>query len=188
VSLWAHARKPAVDALVLNSPWFDLMGTWLNREVVTHVLDRFGPLRPRLPLRGELPSAYVQSIHRDHHGEWDFNLDWKPLIGPPIYAGWLRAIRRGHADVHRGIEVGAPTLVMSSTRSFGATAYEERCQSCDVVIDVRHTAKWAHSLTRRHRVMIRRFEGGIHDLVLSRSPVREQVFDEMGTWLRTYVD
>jgi hypothetical protein len=53
------------------------------------------------------------------------------------------------------------------------------------VLDVTHMARWAPSLGR-HVTMVR-FDGGLHDLVLSAPPVREAVFSEVGRWIRTYV-
>src|SRR5690606_38009133 len=63
-SLWAHSlrRKVAVDALVLNSPWFDLAAPWFDREVATRVLDVVGPLGPTYVLDAA-PSTYAQRLH-----------------------------------------------------------------------------------------------------------------------------
>ncbi|MFB8365620.1 hypothetical protein ACFC4L_19970, partial [Streptomyces sp. NPDC055929] len=33
-------------------------------------------------------------------GEWDYNLEWKPMTGFPVTFGWLRAVRQGHAKLH----------------------------------------------------------------------------------------
>lgn len=41
--LWAHARRPTLAGMVLNSPWLDLRGSLLLRTVGTSVIDRGGP-------------------------------------------------------------------------------------------------------------------------------------------------
>src|SRR5690606_1724123 len=90
-SLWAHRRRDdgVVDALVLNSPWFDHNGPWAERVLAPRVIDVVGSRRARAPLpaRLRLPANYGRSVHIDHWGEWDFNADWKPLWGFSTYAG-----------------------------------------------------------------------------------------------------
>ena len=72
-------------------------------------------------------SVYGRSLHREHGGEWDYDLDWKPLPSRPIYVGWLRAVRRGHAQLHAGLDIACPTLVLSSARShFGEQTERDR--------------------------------------------------------------
>ena len=112
--LWADARRPRLAGMVLNSPWLDLHGSFLLRTAGTTAIDQVGARRPYLTIPRNVSGLYAESLHRDHRGEWDFNLDWKPLESWPVYAGWLRAVRRGHAKVHRGVDVGAPVLVLTS--------------------------------------------------------------------------
>ncbi|WP_440900684.1 alpha/beta fold hydrolase, partial [Actinosynnema sp.] len=96
-SLWAHERRldGALDALVLNSPWLDLAEPWVVRTVGTAVVRGVGRLAPKLVLKPGLGPVYGQSIHRDHHGEWEFDTAWKPIEAFPVTAGWLRAVRVG---------------------------------------------------------------------------------------------
>jgi alpha-beta hydrolase superfamily lysophospholipase len=46
-------------------------------------------------------------------------------------------------------------------------------------------ARWAPRLGRH--VTLVRIEGGMHDLVLSAKPVRDQVFGELGRWIKGYL-
>src|SRR5688572_16365249 len=61
-SLWAHRRRDdgVVDALVLNSPWFDHNGPWAERVLAPRVIDVVGSRRARAPLpaRLRLPANY----------------------------------------------------------------------------------------------------------------------------------
>ena len=43
-ALWADARRGngLIDALVLNSPWLDVRGSWLERHVLAPALDVVG--------------------------------------------------------------------------------------------------------------------------------------------------
>jgi alpha-beta hydrolase superfamily lysophospholipase len=47
-SLWAHSMRGTgvVDAVVLNSPWFDLNAHWFRRLVETQVLEALGSIDP----------------------------------------------------------------------------------------------------------------------------------------------
>jgi alpha-beta hydrolase superfamily lysophospholipase len=184
--LWVHDRRPAaVAGLVLNSPWLDLHGSLLLRTAGTRAIDRIGRRRPYLAIPRDVSGLYARSLHRDHEGEWDFDLAWKPLESWPVYAGWLRAVRRGHARLHRGLDVQAPVLVLTSGASGHPQEYDEACSSTDIVLDVQQIRSWAHRLS--DHVTLVRVEGAIHDVTLSREPVRRRAFDEISRWLDAYV-
>jgi alpha-beta hydrolase superfamily lysophospholipase len=185
-ALWAHDRRRSgiVDALFLNSPFFDLNAPWVLRRVVTPLGVRLGRLRPYTDLKAGVTQIYGRTIHREHHGEWDYNLTWKPLAGFPVRAGWLRAIRHGHARLHTGLDVAAPVLVACSTVSYKQARWGEAAREADSVLDVDHIARWAPALGRN--VTLIRIEGGLHDLTLSAAPARKQLFAELGRWLSAY--
>jgi alpha-beta hydrolase superfamily lysophospholipase len=130
---------------------------------------------------------YARSIHHEHEGEWTFNLAWKPLQSWPVYAGWLRAIRIGQARVAAGLEVRAPVLVLSSTRStYPVSIDDPDVFSTDIVLDVEQIRRRAPLLGRH--VTLAQIEGAIHDVTLSRPDVRKVVFDEVARFLTAYVD
>ncbi len=183
--LWVHDRQRDVAALVLNSPWLDLQGSLLLRTAGTKAIDQIGARRPYLTIPRDVSGFYARSLHREHEGEWDFNLAWKPLESWPVYAGWLRAVRRGHARAHRGLDVGAPVLVLTSGASGHPKEYDASCASTDIVLDVELIRKWAHKLA--DHVTLVRVDGAIHDVTMSREPVRTRVFDEITRWLDAYV-
>jgi alpha-beta hydrolase superfamily lysophospholipase len=187
VSLWAHERKPKeLAGLLLNSPWLDLQGKpALRTPLATMAIDRIGRVQPMRVLARDVDGFYPRSLHRDHDGEWDFSLDWKPLGSYPVRFGWLRAIRAGHARVHRGLDVQAPVLVLSSTRSSVPRQMDEDVHTADIVLDVKQIKRWASSLGRH--VTYVAIPKAIHDVVLSRKPARDQAYDEIGRWLTTYV-
>jgi alpha-beta hydrolase superfamily lysophospholipase len=185
-SLWAHRRRfdGLVDALVLNSPWFDLNKPFLQRAVGTAVVERLANYQPRRQV-GVLGERYGRSLHASTGGAWDFNLSWKPLEGFPVLAGWLRAVRRGHAELARGLDIRCPVLVCASTASAAETAPMESINSSDIVLDVRHIADRSTRLGRL--VTVARIDGGIHDLALSAEPARSRFFEEVFRWAGAYV-
>jgi alpha-beta hydrolase superfamily lysophospholipase len=186
--LWANERRPAeLVAMFLNSPWFDMQGSaWLRNPAARAALDQLGARQPRRLIPRNVTGLYARSLHRDHEGEFDFNLEWKPLESYPVYAGWLRAIRRGHAEIHRGLDITVPTLVLSSGRTAFPTEMGEDVHTSDVVLDVQQIRRWASSLGS-HVTSIA-VDGARHDVVLSRPDVRAQVYAELDRWLAAYVE
>jgi alpha-beta hydrolase superfamily lysophospholipase len=181
VPLWLNDhRPPKVVGLALNSPWLEMASSLLMRTVGTQVIDRLGALQPKRVIPRDVSGLYARSLHRDHDGEWDFDLAWKPLESFAVHLGWLRGVRRAHARIHRGIDVGVPALVLSSARSGNET------MSTDIVLDVDQIRRWAPSLGRH--VTIAQIDGAMHDVTLSRQPARDMVYDELARWLDAYVD
>jgi alpha-beta hydrolase superfamily lysophospholipase len=83
--LWANERRPVAQAgMVLNSPWFDLHGSRLMRTAGTVALGQLGARRPRREIPRNVTGFYTRSLHRDHEGEWEFDLTWKPVQSWPV--------------------------------------------------------------------------------------------------------
>jgi alpha-beta hydrolase superfamily lysophospholipase len=187
-SLWADTRRPAeLRGLILNSPWFDLQGkAWLRSHAAGALLDQVGRRAPRREISRRIEGFYTRSLHRDHDGEWDFDLALKPIESFAVRAGWLRAIRRGHARLHRGLDIACPVLVLSSDRTTWPREMGEDVFSHDIVLDVEQIRRWSPCLGRH--VTYVAVPGAIHDVVLSRREPREQAYDEIGRWWGAFVD
>lgn len=186
-ALWAHDRRSGggPDALVLNSPFFDLDLPDPARPVADALLSVVAPRRPYQVVPRGLSELYAQSIHRDHRGEWDFDLTLKPVAGIPIRAAWLHAVRRGQRRLHDGLAVPVPALVMSSTASSTPSSWDDILLRSDSVLDAHLIARWAPAVGPH--VTVVRIQDGMHDLVLSAPPVRATVYAEIERWLATYV-
>lgn len=187
LSLWADARRedPVADAMVLNSPWFDLAASWLRKTVATRLVNLLGRLRPDLRLPAALSPVYGHSLLSRFHGEWEFNEAWKPTGGFPVRAGWLRAIRRGHARLHRGLDVPMPVLVLHSERSARGASWTPEHSRADTVLNVSDMVKFAPKVGRRVETVA--VSDGLHDLFLSARPARDRAFAALDSWLdRTF--
>ncbi|HET7736099.1 MAG TPA: alpha/beta hydrolase [Nocardioidaceae bacterium] len=184
--LWLSDRNIDVQGVFLNSPWLDLQGSLLLRTAGTKAIDQVGARRPYQAIPRNVSGLYCKSLHKDFDGEWDFDLRWKPVESFPVYAGWLRAIRRGHARLHRGTNLAAPVLMLSSGSSGHPREMDATVTSTDIVLDVEQMWRWAPKLGRH--VTMARIEGGLHDLTLSAEPVRKLVFDQLDRWLTAYVE
>lgn len=178
--IWANDRRSQhpLDALILNSPWLDLQEPWFNREITTWVLRGIGAVLPMLNVPPGLDGVYAQSVH----AEWQFNPDWKPLTSVPVKAGFIATVRREHARLHRGMDVGVPVLMLRSTESrLRLKAWEPIAQSVDVVLDVEQMHRWLPKVGRDVTEVA--LDGAVHDVMLSAAPVRERALNEIDAWL-----
>jgi alpha-beta hydrolase superfamily lysophospholipase len=186
VSLWADDRStPAVGA-VLNAPWLDLQGSAVLRRLVTPAVTRLARRAPKRAIPRTVTGFYARSLHRDHDGEWDFDLAWKPIASWPAYAGWLAAIRRGHAELHAGLDLPFPVLVLSSAASANPAEMGEDVHTHDIVLDVEQIRRWSPALGRH--VTYVAVAHARHDVFLSREAPRAEAFAELDGWLTAYVD
>ncbi|NRQ49283.1 alpha/beta hydrolase [Aeromicrobium stalagmiti] len=188
--LWLHrlnqtaggTRGAGIAGLVLNSPWFDLQGKAWMRTVGTRVIGLVAKVRPKDIIKLPPTNAYGTSLHVSAHGEWDFNTAFKPLEGFPVSYGWLTAIRRGHARLHQGLDVGVPSLVLRSTRTRFAREYSPAVDDADAVLDVRQIARWSGCLG--NQVTVVPIEGARHDVFISKDHARQAAYDAVDQWLR----
>lgn len=184
--LWLARRRarrdgPApVSGLVLNSPWFDLQGTPARRGAMTQALRVAAKAAPHLKFSLP-PSLYGDTLHTSGTGEWDFDLDLKPLAGFPVTVGWLNAVRRAHARLHQGLELGVPSLVLRSDRTDYSGRYSELSERADLVLDVAQIARWAGCLGGETAVVP--IEGARHDIFLSLPEVRKRAYEVVDDWL-----
>ncbi len=191
VALWADRRRregrppPGLAGMVLNSPWLDMPGAWWMRTLGTQALHQLGARLPYRVIPRHVTGFYTRSLHLDHEGDHDFDLRWKPVDSFPVRAGWLRAVRLGHARLHRGIEVGCPVLVLSSARSARPAAMTEEVHGADIVLDVEQIRRWAPALGA-HVTSIA-VDGARHDVLLSRPEARAHVYDVLDRWRRAWL-
>lgn len=184
-SLYADHRRPSsLRALVLNSPFFEFKADWRTRNIQLPLVALLASSRPlyELPV-GEF-DAYGKSLHRDHHGEWEFDLRWKPLTGFPVRAAWLAAIHQAHREVQAGLDIGVPILVLHASRSASGRTYSDTVKRADVVLDVAHMRRYGPGLGKH--VTLIAIRDAVHDVFLSTPKVRDEAYGQMYRWLSTY--
>ena len=182
-TLWAQHRRGRglVDAVVLNSPWLDLRGSWFERTVLTWLLDHVvARVAPRVVV-SHLGEHYGRALHADGGGEWTYDLGWKPYEGFGVRAGFVRAVRRGHAEVARGLDIDVPVLVLASDAAGPDDRWHDGLLSTDSVLDPADMRRLAPRLGRD--VTFQEVPGGAHDLALSPLPARTRYLDGVVGWL-----
>jgi alpha-beta hydrolase superfamily lysophospholipase len=184
-ALWAARNADRLEGLILNSPWLDLQGSALVRTVGAPVIDRLGTRAPTSVLRLPDLGFTARSLHISLGGEWDYDMTLKSRPGPPIRAGWLRAILLGHQRVAAGLRIGVPILVLASAQTEFARRWHEGLRVVDSVLDVEQIA--ARAVRLGPHVTVVRIPEGLHDLTLSAPHVRKQALDEIGRFVEAYV-
>ncbi|WP_231122227.1 alpha/beta hydrolase [Mycobacterium intracellulare] len=193
VSLWLDrlrrrhpAAHAAVGGLVLNSPFLELPGPAVLRHSATvAVLGGLSRVRSKGVARAPGEGGYGTTLHRDYGGQFDYNLQWKPVGGFPITYGWLHAIRRGQARLHRGLDVGVPNLILRSDHSVRETADPDSMRCGDAVLDVTQIARWAGCVGNRSTIVP--VVDAKHDVFLSLEGPREAAYRELDRWLDEYL-
>ncbi|WP_042395333.1 alpha/beta hydrolase [Streptacidiphilus carbonis] len=184
-ALWLDRRRAAgqvapVAGAVFNSPWFDLQGKPVERGLLTQLIRVLAKPFPLRHLKAPI-GVYTNTLHTSGTGEWDFDLALKPMEGFPVTIGWLNAIRRAQARLHRGLDIGVPSLVLRSDRSDFSPRYSPLSDRADTVVDVEHIARWAGSLGGETTVVP--VPDARHDVFLSLAEPREQAYAVMEAWL-----
>lgn len=196
VSMWLDRLRrcgatttAGVGGLVLNSPWLDLHGpARLRWPVTTALISAIARVRKKQVARSPGGGGYGASLHHDYHGEFNYNLQWKPLGGFPITFGWLRAVRRSQAQLHRGLDVGVPNLILRSDHSVNEVNENTDTiilQCGDAVLDVTQIARWAGCIGNRSTVVP--VTDAKHDVFLSMPQPREEAYRRLDAWIDDYL-
>ena len=176
-----HLDHPLIKALWVNSPFYDFNMNPIKKKLGLPNLSRVGKICPDLEFPSELNKWYVTSLHKSLKGEWDFNLEWKKTTYPLVRLSFIRAIFEAQKEIHQGVTLNVPALVMHSDQTKNPKKWHKHAQSSDVILDVKHIDKYARKM--KGDVTISEIKGGLHDLVLSEKSVRDQVYQQLFKWL-----
>lgn len=168
------------DGIILNSPFYDFNLSSLEKKLLP-TLSLLGKKFPTIKIPGGFSKAYGKSIHTDYDGEWDYKLSWKPNVAPHVNLGWIRAIYEAQKELKREFHIACPVLVMHSLHSITNEKDKNQIQTTDIILDVDKIHYIAQNI--KGDVEIVAIKDGIHDLILSRKPVRKQVYNIIYDWL-----
>lgn len=183
-SLYAHDKRDhfPVNGMVLNSPFLDMNFNPFKEKIGVPVVATIGAVFPNIGLESGDNSFYGESLHQNYQGEWDYNLEWKPCKSIPVSFGWTRAIHRGHKKLQKGLDILCPVLVMHSDKSVYGDEWSEDFTRGDAVLDVEDIHSYAPYLGKNVTVEV--INDGLHDLVLSKKEVRDNVYQTIFSWLK----
>jgi alpha-beta hydrolase superfamily lysophospholipase len=172
-----------MGGLVLNSPFLDLHGPSILRTAPTSAaLIALARMRKTRVVRKPTPGGYGTTLHRDFDGEFDYDLTLKPVGGFPVTLGWINAVRRAQARLHRGLDVVVPNLILRSDHSVGESAASDALARGDAVLDVTQVARWAGCVGGSHTTVAPIVDAK-HDVFLSLAGPRAAAYAELDRWL-----
>ena len=185
LSLWAQRHPGRAHALVLNSPWLEFQAGGPGRAALAPLIDLHARLDPKAAMPNVDLGYYTRSVSNTMDGEWDYDLAWRPVRGFTVHPAWLTAVLAGHARVAAGLSLDVPVLTLLSARSALLPYWTPEMLSSDVVLVVQDIA--VRALRLAPTVTVSRIEGALHDVFLSREPVRAAAYGEVERWLRGYI-
>ena len=185
LSLWAARHPGTVAAIVLNSPWLEFQAGFAGRAALSPLIGLHARVDPLGPLPNVDLGFYSRAVSKTLDGAWDYDLLWRPVRGFATHAAWLRAVLAGHAAVAAGLGIDAPVLTMLSARSSIQARWSDEMRRSDSVLVVDDIARRAVQLGPT--VTVARFDGALHDILLSDLPVRAAAYDGMRRWIHGYL-
>ena len=182
-SIYANQRKdsPFFDAIFLNSPFLEMNMSWFKRKAAIPLIAKKGLKKPNKTIKGSSLSFYGESLHKGYRGEWDYDLSVKPIVSPDVTYGFIRALHLGHNEIKNRLHITQPILVMHSDKSIQSKSWREDFYYSDSVLDVGDIEKYSYFLGNKVKTIA--IKDGMHDLVLSRAPVRNEVYRNLFDWL-----
>ena len=184
-ALYASDRPKTFVGTLLNSPWIDMQGSALFRALTPPLSRSLAVASPTMVLPMSENQLYGRSLSSAYQGEWDYDLGLKRVDSQPIRPGWTKAVVNGHDRVSAGLHIDCPVLLVTSARSSSPREWNEDVMSSDLALNVDRIAARAHLLG--WHVTLVRLQGALHDVSLSRLPVRTRFFDEIRRWELAYV-
>ncbi len=179
-SLWVNRFPKAFNALILNSPWLEMQGSYMVRYAAQGVVEPLAWLRPRAKLHLPESDGYWRSLSALAHGSWDLHPLWRPPCSFPVTAGWIAAVLAGHREVAHGLDIKIPVLVLTSKSTRLGTTYDEAMLHHDSVLEVRVVRE--RSLGLGAEVTNAVIDGSMHDVFSSLPRPRALAYAAIDRW------
>lgn len=173
-------KKDRIKGLVLNSPFLDFNLSPFEKQVSLFISRIMSKISKYSKLNGVLSPAYAESLHKEHHGEWDFNKNWKPINGFPTYFIWIIAIHKAQESLKQSA-INVPILVMHSSGSVKLKSFSEKAVINDTVLNIEDIQRVGVQLGNDATLL--EVNNAKHDIFLSLPEVRATALKDMFNWL-----
>lgn len=176
-------EKNLVSGLILNSPFLDFNLSGFQQAISLPIARFMAVAFPFSKVNGTIPRAYGQSLHKNYHGEWEYNLDWKPIEGFPTYFAWIVATAKAQQKI-KNSNIEVPVLVLHSSKSLKISKFKKEAAIADLILNVEDIKRLAPDLGKN--VRIEEIKNAVHDVFLSRKEVRTKAMNVMFGWLKNW--
>jgi alpha-beta hydrolase superfamily lysophospholipase len=180
-ALYAQRSGEQLTGLVLSSPWLVAHGGAAAGRVLEAALRPASLRWPRQQL--PLPSRgyFWRAVAKEAGGEWELREDLRPRNAFPVRVGWLHGVLQGQRLLRSGPRIELPSLLLASTTSDVGPVWRERMRERDAVLSIAPMRRAAAELcVQLDEALV---EGGLHDVLLSPAPVRNEAYGRLGNWL-----
>lgn len=177
-----HPELKNIKAVFANSPFYQFNISLPELKLGIPLLSFLAKFFPDKKINSGLSGLYGKSLHRTEQGNYGYNLNWKPIRIPKVNLSFIKAIHQAQSYIQKGCTLTVPLLLMHSEASSKPQKINELVFKTDIVLNVEHMKKYGQKIDGA--VTIISISNGIHDLVLSASAVKENVFEKLFTWLK----
>lgn len=200
VTMWAaRLHRAAIDmpespearlisklgGVILNSPWFGLQFDPLTTALITRVFPFLARIAPSLPLPGGVNPLYGRSLHSTHSGEWSYNLTFKPLHPRPKMISWLVGVVREIDRLQSGnYSTGVPTLLLCSDKHSFKKKMGSHIYHSDIILKPSQMRQFTACANKNTEIIV--IPGAMHDVFLSREPIRSTAMETTAQWLKEH--
>ncbi|MCK0124894.1 alpha/beta hydrolase [Gelidibacter sp. F2691] len=167
--------------VICNSPFYEFNLSTFERKIGVPLLSALSTYFPNKKMSAGLSELYGYSLHKANYGEWDYVLAWKPHAIKDVNLSFIDAIHKGHKNIQNNLKIDVPLLVMYSSQSVFDKKWSDKFMEADAVLNVEHIQHYANKIIGN--VTTCEIENGMHDLILSKKPVRAQVYKMMFEWI-----
>jgi alpha-beta hydrolase superfamily lysophospholipase len=171
--------KNKIDALILNSPFFDLNDSGIMEWVLKNIIYYIGVINPKFQLSG-MDDTQWNATSEETFERFYFNPVYKLRGNSPIYAGWIKTVHYYQNQIHNGdININIPILVLYSDKTL---KYPEQDKG-DNVLDVNEINKYSDLLGKNVTEYI--VKDATHDVFCSESKPRNNAMSKMLKFLKS---
>jgi len=167
--------------IICNSPFYEFNLNIIERKIGIPILSMLSTYFQNKLISSGFSKLYGYSLHENKHGEWNYSLTWKPHEIPKVNLGFISAIYNAQKKIQNNLVIDVPLLVMYSNKSIYENHWSEKFKEGDAVLNVNHIRNYASKI--KENVTSFEIEKGMHDLILSKKSVRENVYEKMFEWI-----
>ncbi|AGE36420.1 alpha/beta hydrolase [Corynebacterium urealyticum] len=176
------ALHSMLGAVIGNSPWYGIQFDGLVGFVIKRVFPQLAKVAPHIPLPEGIDPSYGHSLHADYAGEWDYDLELKPIEPRKKYVSWMAGVVRQIADLEAGrCDTGLPTLVLTSDGHYFGRKLTDATYVNDPILKPEQMWQTAPKVSPHAHIEV--IADATHDVFLSRPAVRRRALNATADWL-----